>query len=306
MKNKDLTIVQRIWLECLWQSSRLFAVMPYWFKYYVVENTLFVLLCYCLRYRAKVVNVNLRNSFPEKSEREIAVIRRNFYRTLAEIFVDTINMTHMSDAKARKLLTLKNLDEHRAAVQGRDWIALSAHFGCWEYCSYWGVYEPTQMVVAVYHPLRSAVIEQFYRRLRNSDCSMTVAMHDSLRFYLRNREKGMNGRNLVMGLIADQNPPWRPDSHWFRFLNQDTIFFDGGEKLALRCRLPVYFIRTERLQRGRYEMTLELIYDGEEQVAEYEITERYVRKLEAMIRERPELWMWSHRRWKHKRTNGSC
>ena len=87
------------------------------------------------------------------------------------------------------------------------------------------------------------------------------------------------------------------------FLNQDTIFFDGGEKLALRCTLPVYFVKMSRLRRGRYEMSFELIYDGKEEVAEYEITQRYVRKLERMICECPELWMWSHRRWKHKRTH---
>ena len=235
--------------------------------------------------------------------KELAVIRRNFYRTLAEIFVDTVNMAHMGEEKARTVLTVKGFDEHYKAVHGRDWIAMTAHFGCWEYCSYWGLYERSQMLVAVYHPLRSKVMERLYQRLRNYENSMTVAMKDSLRFYLRNRECGVDGKNLVMGLIADQNPPRRPDSHWFRFLNQDTIFFDGGEKLALRCKLPVYFVRMDRLRRGRYQMSFEPIYDGEEQVAEYEITERYVRKLEAMISEHPELWMWSHRRWKHKRTN---
>ncbi|MDE5622441.1 MAG: lysophospholipid acyltransferase family protein, partial [Alistipes sp.] len=141
---------------------------------------------------------------------------------------------------------------------------------------------------------------------RNYENSMTVSMRDCLRFYLRNREKGVGGKNLVMGLIADQNPPWRPDSHWFRFLNQDTIFFDGGEKLALRCHLPVYFVKMERLQRGRYRMSFERIYDGEEEVAPNEITGRYVSRLEEMIRERPELWMWSHRRWKHKRPDAEC
>ena len=151
----------------------------------------------------------------------------------------------------------------------------------------------------------TTVTQTLQQRLRNYENSMTVAMKDSLRFYLRNRERGIEGKNLVMGLIADQNPPRRPDSHWFRFLNQDTIFFDGGEKLALRCNLPVYFVRMERLQRGRYQMSFEPIYDGVEEVAEYEITERYVRRLEAMICEHPELWMWSHRRWKHKRTNAN-
>ena len=296
--------MQRIGLESLWLGARVFAAMPYWFKYYVVENLIFVLLRYCLRYRMKVVKTNLRNSFPEKDERELAVIRRRFYRTLAEIFVDTINLAGLTPEKGRSLLTVKGLKEQKERVGGRDWIAMTAHFGCWEYCSFWGLYDPTQIVVAVYHPLRSRIVEAFYQRLRNGDYATTVAMKESLRFYLRNRAGGIGGRNLVMGLIADQNPPRRPDSRWFRFLNQDTIFFDGGEKLALRCQLPVYFVKMERLRRGRYEMSFELIYDGKEEVAEYEITQRYVRMLEAEIRRRPELWMWSHRRWKHKRNAG--
>ena len=304
MKTTELTPMQLIGLEALWLGARVFAAMPYWFKYYVVENLIFVLLRYCLRYRMKVVKTNLRNSFPEKDERELAVIRRRFYRTLAEIFVDTINLAGLTPEKGRSLLTVKGLEEQKERVGGRDWIAMTAHFGCWEYCSFWGLYDPTQIVVAVYHPLRSRIVEAFYQRLRNGDYATTVAMKESLRFYLRNRAGGIGGRNLVMGLIADQNPPRRPDSRWFRFLNQDTIFFDGGEKLALRCQLPVYFVKMERLRRGRYEMSFELIYDGKEEVAEYEITQRYVRMLEAEIRRRPELWMWSHRRWKHKRNAG--
>lgn len=304
MKQVEMTRMQRFWLETLWLGVRAFAAMPYWFKYYVAENVLFFVLYYCLRYRMKVVTTNLRNSFPEKSERERAAIRREFYRTLAEIVVDTINIARMDQKKGRTLLSVEGVDEHLQAVQGRDWIAMTAHFGCWEYCSLWGLlYEPSRMVVAVYHPLRSVVMEHLYQRLRNNRNSMTVSMKESLRFYLRNREKGIDGKNLALGLIADQNPPRRPDSHWFRFLNQDTIFFDGGEKLALRCQLPVYFLRTERIRRGCYRMSFDQIYDGKEEVAEYEITERYVRRLEAMIREHPELWMWSHRRWKHKRTH---
>lgn len=300
-KRTQLNRFQRVRLEVLWLMARFFAILPYWFKYYVVETLLFVLLYYCLRYRLKVVKKNLRNSFPEKSDRELALLRRKFYWTLAELFVDTVDMAHMTPAKGRRILKVKGLDEHLKRVGGRDWIAMTAHFGCWEYCSFWSLYAPSQIVVAVYHPLENPVADVFYQRLRNGDYATTVPMRESLRFYLRNRECGVAGRHLVMGLIADQNPPKRPDSHWFRFLNQDTIFFDGGEKLALRCHLPVYFVKMERLRRGRYEMSFEKIYDGEEPVADNVITERYVRILESEIRRRPELWMWSHKRWKYKR-----
>ena len=95
----------------------------------------------------KVVKTNLRNSFPEKSERELAVIRRRFYRTRSEILVDTINMAYMNEEKGRTVLTVKDVEKHVEAVHGRDWIAMTAHFGCWEYCSYWGLYERSQEAI---------------------------------------------------------------------------------------------------------------------------------------------------------------
>ncbi|MEG2614121.1 MAG: lysophospholipid acyltransferase family protein [Alistipes sp.] len=299
--NVQMTLFQRVQLGMLWHTCRGFAKLPYWLRYSVIESIIFFVLYYGIRYRKKVVKENLRNSFPEKSKLELFLIRRKFYRTLAEMFVDTISLAGITDKQAQNLARYTHVKEHTALVKGSDWIAMMAHFGCWEYGPLWGIYDPQQVVVAVYHPLRSVVMDEFYQRLRKQHNAETVAMNEYIRFYLRHREHGLDGKNFAMGLIADQNPPLRPNSHWFRFLNQDTVFFDGGEKLALKCHLPVYFTYMKRIRRGCYEITFEQIYDGTEEVAENEITERYVRRLETMIQEHPELWMWSHRRWKHKR-----
>lgn len=299
MKRRELTLWQRMWLGCLWYSCCLFARLPYWFRYYVVESLItFVLVL--IRYRRSVVLTNLRNSFPEKSDLELYRIGRLFYRTLAEVVVDTMSMAGLNDQQSRRLVCWKDGEEHSRRTAGKDWIALASHFGCWEYCLLWGTFEPTQILVGVYHELKSPVFEHFYRRLRQRTNTLNVTMQESLRFYMRHRD-GIAGKNLVMGLIADQNPPLRPDSHWFRFLNQDTIFFDGGEKLALRFGMPVYFVHMDRLKRGRYEIWFEELYDGREPVSTSEITSRYVRRLEEMIVAQPELWMWSHRRWKHRK-----
>jgi len=302
MKRTDLTILQRFWLETLWLGARVFAVMPYWFKYYVVENLLFVLLYYCLRYRMKVVKTNLRNSFPEKSERELAVIRRRFYRTLSEIFVDTINMAYMNEEKGRTVLTVKDVEKHVEAVHGRDWIAMTAHFGCWEYDSFLALYTGEHYLAAVYHPLENKVIDAVYMRLRRRRNIRLIPMKEIIRYYIDHRlPAGAPGQRIGIGLIADQNPPLRPNSHWFRFLNQDTVFFDGIEKMALKFHMPVYFCRQRRLRRGYYELEFLRLYDGVEQVAPNEVTERYVRQLESDIVADPGMWLWSHRRWKHRR-----
>ncbi len=296
--------MNRVWLEFLWAFCWLFARLPRWVRFGIMQPFIYGVLR-LLRYRDGVVTENLKGSFPEKSDRELRKIKLGFYWTLAEIFVDTLSLSrHTTPKRIRKVLRVKGLEEHARAVSGRDWIGLAAHLGCWEYCSYWSMFDPSpREVMAVYHPLSSQVFDALYKRLRNrSGYIETVPMQETVRYYLRHREGGMNGKRIAIGLIADQNPPRRPDSHWFRFLNRDTLFFDGGEKLALKFGLPVYGVWLHRVKAGVYEMSFELLYDGSEQVPDNEITERYVRSLERHIVKNPELWMWSHRRWKHKKS----
>lgn len=302
-RNKPLNPLQRIGLELLWAFAWTFSVLPHWFKYHVVENIIFFLLYHVLHYRCKVVMENLEKSFPDKDAAERRRICRRFYLTLAEMFVDTFNAAHLTERKAKRLFRIGDDVMNRliAVNRGRDWIGMTAHLGCWEYCAFWGYYDPGRTVLSVYHPLHSRVIDEFYKRLRRWPHTETVPMKECIRHYLHNRSAEPDGPKYILGLIADQNPPLRPDSHWFRFLNQDTVFFDGAEKLALKCRLPVYFISMTRVARGCYEAGVELLYDGEEQVAPNEITGRYVKCLEREIVGNPDLWMWSHRRWKHKR-----
>jgi KDO2-lipid IV(A) lauroyltransferase len=174
---------------------------------------------------------------------------------------------------------------------------MASHFGCWEYFPLWGWVDKKCEFISVYHPLKSSVFEHFYRRLRNvSDKLLQVPMKQTILHFLRNRK---NGYGTVIGLVADQSPNLRPDSHWFKFLNQDTLFHDGGEALALKFHLPVYFAYSERVAPGRYNIRFDEIYDGKEEVGAYIITQRYIDKLEKMIKECPELWLWSHRRWAH-------
>lgn len=292
---------QKMALELLWALCKFIAWHPYWFRYRVLQPVVYGFFR-LVRYRDGVVRKNLLNSFPEKSDKERDTIRKGFYRTLAEIVIDTVSMAGFSDEDCRKVLKVNNLQECIEQVKDKDWIAMTAHLGCWEYALYWGVIYPDQASLGVYHPLSSRVFDALYLRLRTRNNIHLVTMKGTVRYYLQHRETGIDGKRIAMGLIADQSPQRRPDLHWFRFLNQDTLFFDGGEKLALRFGLPVHCAWLLRTAPGRYEAHFEQIYDGEEQVAPNQITGRYVRLLEQCIREHPELWMWSHRRWKHVRT----
>jgi len=301
-KISELNIAQRISLEVLWGFAWGFAVTPYWFKFYVVAPLLdFVLRC-LLHYRRRVIWENLTNSFPEKSEAELKRIMKGYYRNLAEVFVGTMNMAHMPLKKIRRYVITPDFVEQSRHFEGSDVIVAFAHYGLWELGAFWDHLRPEWVSIGVYKPLHSAVMDCFYQRLRTTPYSYPVSKREVMRFYLRNREQGWEGRKLAIGLIADQSAHLRPDSHWYHFLNQDTLFYDGPEQLALRYHLPVAYADFDRTKPGVYTIRVEMLYDGKEELPKYALTERYVRRLEQVICKRPELWMRSHRRWKNKRT----
>ena len=287
---------QRLAIELLWASCCIIAYMPRWYRYGIFKPFVYVILR-ILRYRHKVVYRNIRGSFPEKSEKEIKKIVKGSYRTLAEVMVDTICLARAEQRGDLNHVDWVNRDEHLARTAGRDWIVMASHYGCWEYFPLWTLQDPSCHFMGVYHPLRSIVFEYFYRRVRNYSRNYhQVTMKDTIRHYIKNRS---DKYGIALGLISDQASPLRADTEWFDFLHRKSTFIDGSEKLALRFKLPVYFLHIERVKAGYYKLRIDPLYDGVEEVEPLEITRRYARALESMIKEQPELWLWSHNRWKH-------
>lgn len=295
--HSDLVWYKRIALEILWCVCYLLGCTPRWFRFGVMMP-FFSCLLRLVGYRKKVVIKNLTNSFPEKSEAEIQALARNFYDTLAEVVVTTICLAAASPKQANEIMEWIDYEGHIERNKGRDWIAMAAHFGCWEYYPLWSWLDKECAFMSVYHTLRSDVFEHFYRRMRSrlAPNISIVPMKDTLRHYIRNRSKE---HTTIIGLISDQSPILRADSQWIDFLNQKTTFIEGGERIAMKFGIPVYFVDAVRRKPGDYRIQLIELYDGKESVEEGEITRRYAEALEKMIRRSPELWMWSHRRWKH-------
>ena len=276
------------------------GLLPAWFLYYPLAGVCYLLLYYLFRYRLQVTRENLQNAFPEKSREELRRIERRFYRHLAEVFIDTIDLTSISRRQLRRRMMIKDEAVHRKEVEGKDWIAGMSHYGSWEYFIAYALGDGEgRETSGVYKTLHNRVMDMLYRSIRSRMGMEPVPMSVILRHVVRDRQQGIR---MGIGLIADQAPPWFHRDYWYDFLGQPTSFYDGLEKMALRFGMPVYFVHIDKIRRAHYTARFELIYDGQERVAPHEITKRYAAKLEAMIRQRPELWLWSHRRWKHKPT----
>ena len=289
---------QKVQYRLLWWSCRAVGLLPERVLYFCLGGLIRLILYRLVRYRRQVVRTNLAHSFPEKSEAERREIERKFYHNLSEVFVDTILLASISRKRICERMVYSNVEEVEAAMSGRSWISAMSHFGSWELTINY-VCHTDHNVLAVYRPLHNRVFDRFYHEARSRFGTQPVAMNDTLREVIRGHRPGE--RPVIVAMIADQTPPVEEIKHWFRFLNQDTPFFSGLEKISTRFGMPVYFMYIRKCAPHCYDAELQLIYDGKEHLEEYELTRRYIDKLEMMIRESPELWMWSHKRWKHSR-----
>lgn len=292
---KSLGFWKRIGLEMLWGTCRGIHHMPRWLRYPIFKPLIYGLLR-LTRYRLKMVRRNLALCFPDMSEKERNRLARRYYKVLAEVIVDTISLAGATQKYMGDVANWVNRDEHMKRVEGKDWVAMCAHFGCWEYYLLWCWQDPNTEFMGVYHTIRNDVFECFYRRLRQFSPKIhQVPMPNTVRFYLRNRGKS----NMVLGLISDQSPNLSVDTEWYDFFGQPTAFVEGGAHIATKFSLPIYFIHVRRSGVGKYEYRFDEIWDAKEKIDVQEIIRRYGAALEAMIKESPELWLWSHNRWRH-------
>ncbi|MFR9620015.1 MAG: lysophospholipid acyltransferase family protein [Rikenellaceae bacterium] len=305
---RRLNIVERRMLRILWSWVVHLANLPHEMQFQRVAPIIKFILYRVLLYRVGTVRRNLRRSFPEKSRAERRRIRDDYYTYLSETIISTIALARKSSYN-----TIFD-DEHHAPhnreaaelcerIEDRSWIALTAHFGLWEYLLYWSQFS-NQKLLGVYHPLSNRLFDTLFKLLRRKQNVLAIPTHNVGRFIMTHGHRH-KGESYTLGLIADQNPPPMRNYNWYEFLNQPTVFFEGGEKFAMKFGLPIYFIYQRRIAAGRYQFCATALWDGTEQVTPTQITARYVRMLEDLIRQDPSIWLWSHRRWKYRRTEGN-
>ena len=286
-------------VRCLWIMCRAVAILPRWIQYGCLARVIYFLLRYVVRYRKNLIIKQLSDSFPERSKSEILNICNKYYRSLSEFFVGTITLAGMNDNARREALDLKVPQEIIDAVGDGHFIVLASHHNFWEYAQFVYLHFPNCMMVCAYHPLTNKLMDELFYHLRKSDNSLPVPSSNLIRHFLQHRNSSADEKRMLLGLVADQNAPPMGQVHWYNFLNRPTLFFEGGEQLAMKFHLPVLYLGMSRIKAGKYRGEVTLIYDGKQSVEKFEITERYVELLERDIRNQPEGWMWSHRRWKY-------
>ena len=263
---------------------------------YLLSDGLAFLLQRIIGYRKNVALESLRRSFPEKTEMEIQIILRKFYRNLTDVTLETIKSNTMSLAELERRCPVRNSAKINQYLDtGQSVILTGAHFNNWEWA---GFTIPTNLhgvTTTAYKPLSNKLLDHFVNQNRARGGMQMVSMEEL--FGAMRRQKNVPS---VFILVSDQSPNSRKSAHWVNFLNQPTASLPGADVLARKFGYPCLHFHVRRLRRGFYEVEYRDVCVQLSTAAEGDITRAYAAMLETEIREQPEGWLWSHRRWKMK------
>jgi Kdo2-lipid IVA lauroyltransferase/acyltransferase len=265
---------------------------------YIFSDFLYLLLYYFPSYRRKVVSANLKNAFPEKSDEELKCIEKKFYKHLADLFIETFKLTHMSKEQLMRRVTVSNPEiMDKFFDEKRDTIAVLGHYNNWEWLTILPQFTKYKFT-SIYKPLQNKYFDRFMNNMRLQYGVFLVPMSYIIRDIINDRKENIR---TFSAFISDQTPAITEIKYWTTFLNQDTPVYLGAEKIAARFDMAVVFFNLQKIKRGHYNLNIELLFDHTVGLPDHVITETHVKRLDEIIREKPEYWIWSHRRWKHKR-----
>lgn len=263
---------------------------------YWISNVLFFIVYKCFKYRVKVVRDNINSAFPEKNEIEKKKLEVKFYKYLSDLIVETVKGFTISKEELKKRLKFDcGTIYDDLANEGKSAVVVMGHNGNWEWiCRGAPIFLKNRVIVA-YKPLSNPYFEKLMLKARTEFGVIQIPMAQIGRYMLQQTEP------YVLILLADQSPSDSKSSIWVNFLNKETAVLPGPEKLAKKFNLPVIFHDVTMTKRGHYVCSAQYLVKDSSKTESEEITKLHTNFLEGKIKEQPEIWLWSHKRWKLKR-----
>ncbi|MHC5309611.1 lysophospholipid acyltransferase family protein [Myroides sp. LJL116] len=276
----------------------LISILPFPL-FYFVSDCLYILIYYVIGYRKKTVRKNIQMTMPELSLERVKQIEKKFFRHLCDIFLETIKPMSISKKQMSKRYTFTNLEEiHQVERQGKSVTLFCAHYANWEWLTILDCYINLQGF-AVYKQINNPYFDRFIARIRTRFGSKVVEMRETIRVIRKNEVEGNKG---LYAFISDQSPMIGKSNCWQEFMGIEVPIFTGGEALCKKFGMVPYYLEVNQIKRGYYQCTfIPLTKEAEDvsSIPNYELSRRFFQEVEKQIRNRPELYFWTHKRWKH-------
>ncbi len=280
--------------------AQLHALLPFRVLYFL-SDILYFVAYYIVRYRRQLVRRNLWNSFPEKSKKEIVKLEKGFYHHLCDYFVESIKYSRLSGEEIRQRMKFENPEMiNRITESGKPCILSLGHYGNWEWVPSITLHLQQGVKAGlVYKRLKSAASDKFFLNNRSRFDAQPI---EQRAVYRQMIQMGRKGIKMIVGFLSDQRPSKNLDQYWTTFLNQETLVQTGMEKIARLMGCAVFYLDIRKVKRGYYEGKFHLITLDASDEPEFAIMESYIRKLEETVTREPAYYLWSHNRWKFKKS----
>jgi KDO2-lipid IV(A) lauroyltransferase len=265
---------------------------------YIVSDGVYLLTYYIIGYRKKTVRENLALALPNLSEKERLIIEKESFRHMCDVFLEMIKTLTISKSEMDKRYVFNNLEVYSdLEKKGKSIALLCAHYASYE----WAVsmnHKITFEGYAVYKKINNRYFDKLVRDIRSKFKATLITTKETIPVMASNFRSKKLG---LYGLVSDQSPKLGSFFHWNTFMGIEVPIHTGGEMLAKKYDMNVIFLRTKKVKRGYYEATFEVLSDNAREVPNYEITDQFLKLVEQQIYDQPEFYLWSHKRWKHRR-----
>lgn len=274
----------------------LISILPFRLLY-IVSDIFYVFLYRIFGYRKKTVIPNLKLVFPEKSEEEILDLASKFYHHLCDMILESIKSLTISEKELKKRFIPTNINLiNDLEKKNQSIILMCAHYGSWEwifiiqnYINYKGY--------AIYKRLGNKYFDRLVKRIRAKYNTFLITNKEAIKTLEQAKKDGVL---TINGFISDQSPKVNKAYYWNEFMGVKVPMHTGAEVLAKKLDMAVVFFSVERKKRGYYELTFETITENPKEYKDYEITDLFFKLVEKQIYEKPEYYLWTHKRWKHR------
>ena len=275
----------------------LISILPFRLLY-IFSDFICFLVYNIIGYRKNVVRENITMALPHLSEKERLSIEKKFYHHLCDIFLEMIKTMTISRKEIEKRYVFTNLDVYLdLEKKGKSISLLCAHYASYE----WAVsmnYHITFEGYGIYKKINNKYFDTLVKDIRSKFKATLITTRETIPTIEKNIKTNHLG---VYGLASDQSPQASKAYHWAQFMGIETPVHTGAEMLAKRFDMNVIFLRTKKIKRGYYEATFELMAENPKEVSNYGISDDFMRRVEKQIIEAPEFYLWTHKRWKHRK-----
>jgi len=262
---------------------------------YLLSDLFYLATYYIAGYRKEVVLNNLASAFPDKTGAERIMLAKKFYRNFCDNWIEALKMMSISEKAIGRRISANVAACDAIYRSGRSCQILLGHQFNWEWCNAAVPVRVPFKVLVAYSPLGSKIMNRLFLYIRQRFGCIMLPFNNMRSAMLPYRRS-----QYILGLVADQNPSNPLRSYWLDFLHTPTAFLQGPEKGARIGNIPMVYMAFSKPRRGYYHIEAVLMHDNPATTKEGELTMQYARLLEENIRTHPELYLWSHRRWKHE------